>query len=387
MEQIGWQAVVILEAKVGPGERRDLLDGEALEGHRGCVWLAGELIQLIGCGNHVGVTPEPQHENGRCPPNDVPEKTDRRLAGPLEIVEHEHHRTGGRRCQHVSHGIKDAAPTRSGTLRTDVAPRLDEAQAQAREDRVQHVPMVLANGFEVRDRRRPSPPIQRVDPGLIRQPRLALTPAVQDDRTLGAGPVAELRGEGGLARPGFAGYQHKASTPIDDHALVLGQQPSQVVSTADEAFSGGKTRWMRRTPRRDRGMRHLEQRVLLEDRLLESAQLAARLHTKEADELAPCLLIRIERLSLSAGSVQREHEQRPRPLPQGFPGDDARELSDQPVIAPGFETSFRQVFGCLAAQFVESGRQGTAIDRRGQLRNNRAGPQRTGRAKSLDRLR
>src|SRR6266542_7033493 len=69
-----------------------------------------------------------------------------------------------------------------------------------------------------------------------------------------------------------------------------------------------------------------ERCVLGEDRLLESLQRLTRLDPQLVHEHAPCSLVRVQGLRLSAGPVKGEHQQSAKPLAQRVVSDKGFEL-------------------------------------------------------------
>ncbi len=66
-----------------------------------------------------------------------------------------------------------------------------------------------------------------------------------------------------------------------------------------------------------------------QDRALELLQLGARLDPELVDEHRPRVAIRLERLRLTAGRVERPHQRRARPLAQRVLADEGFELGDE----------------------------------------------------------
>src|SRR4029453_7140628 len=73
----------------------------------------------------------------------------------------------------------------------------------------------------------------------------------------------------------------------------------------------------------------LERGILAENRLVELAQLPARLDAELVDERPPCVLVDVERLGLPTAPVEREHQQRTEPLTERMLGGERFELRDQ----------------------------------------------------------
>ena len=70
-----------------------------------------------------------------------------------------------------------------------------------------------------------------------------------------------------------------------------------------------------------------------EDRLLEPAELLARLEPELVPEPPPSAAVDVERLGLPPGAVEREHQLGPRPLAVRALLDERRELRDELLVA------------------------------------------------------
>ena len=99
---------------------------------------------------------------------------------------------------------------------------------------------------------------------------------------------------------------------------------------APAAFLGRELRAFRRDGCRDR-------RILLQDRLLEPAQLVARLEAELVGEELPAAAIRIEGLGLPARAVEREHQLRPTAFSQRVLPNESFQLRDHLRVAAELE--------------------------------------------------
>ena len=77
------------------------------------------------------------------------------------------------------------------------------------------------------------------------------------------------------------------------------------------------------------GRRRLEERILAQDCLLELLERWARVDPELLDEYAPGLLVRLQRLGLTPGPVERQHQLAPQPLPQRVLGHKRLHLADE----------------------------------------------------------
>ena len=85
-----------------------------------------------------------------------------------------------------------------------------------------------------------------------------------------------------------------------------------------------------------RAWRHeLEARILDENRLLELAELAARLDPELLHEHAAGLGVGVERFRLASRAEERQHQLRAQPLAQWVPGDQVLELADDRAVLAG----------------------------------------------------
>src|SRR5207244_1760102 len=71
-----------------------------------------------------------------------------------------------------------------------------------------------------------------------------------------------------------------------------------------------------------------ERRVLAEDRLLQLLERGTRLDPQLVDEVPPRRLVRLQRLRLPAGAVEREHQLAAQAFSERMPGDQLLELAD-----------------------------------------------------------
>src|SRR5262249_28789713 len=78
----------------------------------------------------------------------------------------------------------------------------------------------------------------------------------------------------------------------------------------------------------------VERRILLKDRGLETAQRLARLEPELVDEERTPGAVRLERVRLPSGAVEREHELAAQPLAQRIALDQRLELRDEPGVHP-----------------------------------------------------
>ncbi len=140
----------------------------------------------------------------------------RRAVGPVQVVEHEHHRrVGADLAQQRAHGVEEAEALRVGVgardrARGDVRGRRAELRQQDRELRGAR-PQPVAQGVQRRARR---PSAQHLHHRLIRRQRLLVEAPVEDDRAALVGLARELGREPRLADPGVAREQHQCALAV-----------------------------------------------------------------------------------------------------------------------------------------------------------------------------
>jgi len=127
--------------------------------------------------------------------------------------------------------------------------------------------------------------------------------------------VGEFGGKPGPAASGRAGYQDHTA------ASVLRLRPQSAQAGKDLIAAGenrpGPAQPGRRVRRAGRArVRCRQPRILREHGRLHSAQLRAWLHPDFPDEVTAGPLKGEQRVALPPAAVQREHQQRPQPLPQ-----------------------------------------------------------------------
>ena len=87
----------------------------------------------------------------------------------------------------------------------------------------------------------------------------------------------------------------------------------------------------------DAAERRLEPRLLPQDRGLQTLERRPGLDAELLDERLTGVLVRRERLHLTARAVEREHQLAAKPLPERMPRDERLELADDLLVAAGGE--------------------------------------------------
>jgi len=118
-----------------------------------------------------------------------------------------------------------------------------------------------------------------------------------------------------------------------------------------------------------------ERCVLDEDCLLESLQRLTRLDPQLVDEHAPCALVRVQGLRLSAGPVKREHQLPAKPLAQGVVSDQRLELGDEVVVTTERKIGFDPFLECRQAKLLKPGDLDVRERVECELRKRRAAPE------------
>ena len=97
----------------------------------------------------------------------------------------------------------------------------------------------------------------------------------------------------------------------------------------------------------------VERRVVREDRLLEPLQLGPGLHADLLHERVARLPVRVERLGLTLGAIEREHPLGVQPFAQRVVRDERLELADHVGMPPGFQVCFDRQLVRVHAELVE----------------------------------
>ncbi len=102
----------------------------------------------------------------------------------------------------------------------------------------------------------------------------------------------------------------------------------------------------------------LERDVLTKDRLMEFAELRARLDPELLDEGVTSLLVCLERLGLASGPVEREYQAAAQVLPERMLTDECLELADERGMSPEPEFRLDPLLKRREAQLLEPGNGG-----------------------------
>ena len=104
---------------------------------------------------------------------------------------------------------------------------------------------------------------------------------------------------------------------------------------------------------------------MLQDRLLEPLEIAARLDAELLDERLARRAKRLERVGLAAGAVEREHQMGPQRLAVGILGNERLQLGHELRVAAEPEVGDDQVLDHRQAKLFESRDRslGRAMDR------------------------
>ena len=179
---------------------------------------------------HTGVFAEPEQ---------MPQQQQRRLGGPVEVVEHQHHRSArGGGCQHGDDRVEQRVAL-GVRIRTRRRGQFGQRLAERGHQRQQGL-----------DAPQPPQPVgpharhqrpQRFGERLVRRTEVLVAPAVQHDDPLPVGPLRPFPRQAGLSDPGLACDQHGT------RAGGQGERPSrhealQLAAPADERSASGEYR-------------------------------------------------------------------------------------------------------------------------------------------------
>src|SRR5207249_6272493 len=99
----------------------------------------------------------------------------------------------------------------------------------------------------------------------------------------------------------------------------------------------------------------VERQILIQDSLVQLAELATGLDPELVDERASCRLVDVERLRVASGAVEREHQLPPQPLAQRVVRDEGLELGDQRMMMAELQLGIESLLDGLETQLLESG--------------------------------
>ncbi len=145
----------------------------------------------------------------------------------------------------------------------------------------------------------------------------------------------ELGDEPCLPHPWTAGERERRAGAVARGPPAIAEARELAV-TPDERWRAVDLELARQRATRRPG-RARELRVLTQDRVVQLAQLLARLDAELADEHRSCATIGLEGLGLSPAAIQREHELRGEALARGMCGHQALELADERRVLSGGE--------------------------------------------------
>lgn len=117
-------------------------------------------------------------------------------------------------------------------------------------------------------------------------------------------------------------------SPACQRAVDPAGHRGELVLAADEVAAGPRGRLRGR-------LGQVQLRILPKDRLVEGAQLWSRLDPDLLNQDAACLAVRLERVSLPAGPVERDHPLRVELLAERLLGNQRLELGDHLAVTPG----------------------------------------------------
>ena len=262
----------------------------------------------------------------------------------MQVVQHEHDRPArGRGAHEPGRGLEQAEARRLGLARGRLG-QVGQPLAQLGED----LREVRAAGAELRAQHRglavAHVGTQRLHPGPVGRSAARL-PASADEHpgTAALRLGGHLLGEPALADPGLPDEQDQPAA-AGERVVETGDQRGQLALSADERAArclarrspGSVDRPIRRWWPRP-GLAVLERGVLLQDRVVEAAQLRARLDPDLLHQHRAGRPVRLERVGLAARAVQGEHPLRMQPLAQRLLAHQRLQLRDDLAVAAGGE--------------------------------------------------
>jgi hypothetical protein len=176
-----------------------------------------------------------------------------------------------------------------------------------------------------------------------------------------------LLGEPALADAGLPLHEEEA-TAAGVGIVEAGEQVGKLAFSADE-----------RAPRRlaDTGVLDgIEGRVLAEDRLLELAKSPGGLNSELVDQVTASVPVRLERLGLPVGPVERQHQLRPEPLAQGMLARERVELGHELSGFAQLQPRGEQLFDRSESQLLEAADLGLCPGLVGRVGKRRPAPER-----------
>ena len=156
--------------------------------------------------------------------------------------------------------------------------------------------------------------------------------------------------------------------------LRVERRPAEAGETGEE--SGHDLALLARRALRRRARRRLERRILVEDAPLELAQRGARLEAQLLHQHAPTLPKGFERVGLSAGAVEREHQLAAQPFTERLLDEESLDLSDELGVAAEREVGADAVLEGGEPQLLEAPALCGGEFVVGEVDERRASPQR-----------
>jgi hypothetical protein len=193
---------------------------------------------------------------------------------------------------------------------------------------------------------------QHLHPGPERRGAVALeAPAPCDRRTPGRGPGAQRLGQAGLADARLTGDEHRAAPARrgGDHRRL---EPGELLVTPDDEHLARRCALLDHR-RRARGA-PVEAGVLEEDLLLERLQRGLGLGADLCPEDRTALGVGPERVGLTAGAVERQHELRPQVAPERVVGHERGQDGGDLGVAAAGQLRLGPDLRAAGAQLVEA---------------------------------
>ena len=136
----------------------------------------------------------------------------RRLVGPLQVVEHERHRLDARDARHEhGHRLEQAVTLRLG-LALQRCGEVGHALGEQRDEPGELAAEALELRAQRGARRRRDVVVERLDERLVRHQHLLVAPAVEHGRAVGVQPAGQLTRELGLADAGLTRHEQRPAS-------------------------------------------------------------------------------------------------------------------------------------------------------------------------------
>ena len=247
--------------------------------------------------------------------HEVGDQLERRLVGPVQVVEqHEQRRGAGDLGEQRGDRVEEAQPLGAELAAAQRRRRRRRGRAELR----QHDPQLAGARAEPLgqrgERRAAGPAAQHLHDRLVGREPLLVEAAVEDDRAVVVRVVGQLGGEPRLADPGLAGEDDEAARAVGAHgARRRGAAPPRWRARRTRGGRGCRraapASGARRSARRRGAAPACARRAAVEQPLVQRHRLGAGRGAQLLAQQAPQLLERAQRLGRVARRLVRLHQQ------------------------------------------------------------------------------